>query len=144
MKKWIFVLAFLAAPLAAQDQDLGQPAPEGGQVETTGTEASGEDAEGGLVFTVTDESDWADLSIAIPGFAADRDVDACQFARHRCTWRRDRKCDHCEPAEQRPVPTHRPGALASARLRADHRPRVGQLARARRGNAGTWLCPRPC
>jgi len=74
MKKWIFVLAFLAAPLAAQDQDLGQLAPEGGQVETTGTEASGEDAEGGLVFTVTDESDWADLSIGIPGFAADRDV----------------------------------------------------------------------
>ena len=74
MKKWIFALAFLSAPLAAQDQDLGQPAPEGGQVETTGTADSGEDAEGGLVFTVTDESDWADLSIAIPGFAADRDV----------------------------------------------------------------------
>jgi TolB protein len=75
MKKFVFALAFLAAPLAAQAQDLGQPAPEGGEVQTTGTEASGEDAEGGLTFTVTDESDWADLSIAIPGFAADRNVE---------------------------------------------------------------------
>jgi TolB protein len=75
MKQLIFTLAFLAAPLAAQNQDLGQPAPEGGQVETTGTEASGnEGEEGGLTFTVTDESDWQDLGIAIPAFATDRDV----------------------------------------------------------------------
>ena len=73
MKKLIFAFAFMAAPLAAQNQDLGQPAPEGGQVETTGIDASGEDAEGGLTFTVTDESDWQDLGIAIPAFATDRD-----------------------------------------------------------------------
>ncbi|SMQ69797.1 TolB protein [Altererythrobacter xiamenensis] len=73
MKKLFFAIAFLAAPLAAQNEDLGQPAPEGGEVETTGIDASGEDAEGGLTFTVTDESDWQDLGIAIPAFATDRD-----------------------------------------------------------------------
>ncbi|HEX5645201.1 MAG TPA: Tol-Pal system beta propeller repeat protein TolB [Erythrobacter sp.] len=70
----LLALAFTATPVAAQDQDLGRPVSEGGQVETTGVEASGQDADGGLSFTVTDESEWADLGIAIPGFAADRDV----------------------------------------------------------------------
>ncbi|HSM54311.1 MAG TPA: Tol-Pal system protein TolB, partial [Erythrobacter sp.] len=74
MKYLLFAIAFAAAPIAAQNQDLGRPVAEGGQVETTGTDASGEAADGGLTFTVTDESDWADLGVAIPGFAADRDV----------------------------------------------------------------------
>ena len=73
MKRMMFFMAFLAAPLAAQDQDLGTPVAEGGEVETIGTgESEAEDA--GLSFTVTDESDWADLGVAIPGFATDRDV----------------------------------------------------------------------
>jgi len=70
MKKLIFALAFLAMPLAAQDQDLGAPVAEGGAVETLGQA----EEDGGLTFTVTDESDWQDLGIAIPGFATDRDV----------------------------------------------------------------------
>ncbi len=75
MKKLIVAFTLLAAtPLAAQNSDLSNPVPEGGEVETAGTEASGEEAEGGLTFTVTDESDWQDLTIAIPGFATDRDV----------------------------------------------------------------------
>jgi len=64
-----------SAIAAAQDTDLGQPLGEGGEVLTTGTNASAQDEdEGGLTFTVTDESDWEDLGIAIPAFATDRDV----------------------------------------------------------------------
>ncbi|WP_114521702.1 Tol-Pal system beta propeller repeat protein TolB [Altererythrobacter sp. ZODW24] len=54
---------FLAAPVAAQD--VGTPPPVGGEVETI-------EEEGGLSGSVTDESAWEDLSIAIPGFATDR------------------------------------------------------------------------
>ncbi|WP_419716247.1 Tol-Pal system beta propeller repeat protein TolB [Altererythrobacter aquiaggeris] len=57
------VACLLAAPLSAQD--LGAPPPVGGEVETI-------EEEGGLSGSVTDESDWQDLSIAIPGFATDR------------------------------------------------------------------------
>ncbi len=71
MKKLILALAVVfAAPSMAQNQDLGTPVPEGGEVETLGQA----EEEGGLTFTVTDESDWQDLTIAIPGFATDRDV----------------------------------------------------------------------
>lgn len=69
-------LALAAAPLAAQetprpsDRDLSAPAPEGGAIETVETAQD----DGGLSFTVTDESEWQDLGIAIPGFATDRDV----------------------------------------------------------------------
>ncbi|MEO0690661.1 MAG: Tol-Pal system protein TolB, partial [Pseudomonadota bacterium] len=65
--------AMLVTPLSAQNQDLGDPLAEGGQVETTGTEASEADDEGGLTFTVTDENDWQDLGVAIPAFATDQD-----------------------------------------------------------------------
>tara|TARA_R110002072_G_scaffold9518_29_gene46065 strand:- start:576 stop:1964 length:1389 start_codon:yes stop_codon:yes gene_type:complete len=69
MKNLTFALAFLvAAPAAAQQTDLGEPLPEGGEVETI------EQAESGLSFTVTDESAWEDLGIAIPAFATDRNV----------------------------------------------------------------------
>ena len=68
MKKlFLGLFAFIAAPLAAQD--LAQPAPEGGEVETVFED------EGGLTGSTTDENDWSDLSIAIPGFAADRNVE---------------------------------------------------------------------
>ena len=74
MKRMILALAFMAAPLAAQNQDLGAPVAEGGTLETAATQASQAEDEGGLTFTVTDESAWAELGVAIPAFAADRDV----------------------------------------------------------------------
>jgi len=60
-------LLLVAAPLAAQNQDLGQPIPEGGAVETI-------DEDAGLEVTVSFEGNLDDLGIAIPGFATDRDV----------------------------------------------------------------------
>ncbi len=64
-------LALFAAPLAAQNEDLGEPVGEGGNVETAFEENASE--EGGLTGSVTDESDWQDLGIAIPAFATDRE-----------------------------------------------------------------------
>ena len=49
----------LSAPLAAQ-----QTTPPPSDVQPTS----------GLVGSVSDESEWQDLGIAIPGFATDRDV----------------------------------------------------------------------
>ena len=64
----LFVLSLLiAAPLAAQNQDLGQPVLEGGEVETI-------DEGEGLSGTVSFDGNLDDLGIAIPGFATDRDV----------------------------------------------------------------------
>ena len=57
----------LSAPLAAQNQDLGQPVAEGGEVETV-------DEGEGLNVNVSYEGRLDDLGIAIPAFAADRDV----------------------------------------------------------------------
>ncbi len=64
-------LALMAAPLAAQNEDLGDPVGEGGNVETAFEGETGEEV--GLTGSVTDESDWEDLGIAIPAFATDRD-----------------------------------------------------------------------
>jgi TolB protein len=66
------LLVMLSLPVSAQSQDLGAPVGEGGQVERTTTAASSAQAEEGLSFTVTDESDWSDIGIAIPAFATDR------------------------------------------------------------------------
>ncbi|MBX7501646.1 Tol-Pal system beta propeller repeat protein TolB [Qipengyuania sp. YG27] len=67
--KYVLFASFLAlaAPLSAQNQDLGQPIPEGGEVETI-------EEDGGLEVTVSFEGNLDDLGIAIPGFATDRDV----------------------------------------------------------------------
>lgn len=66
MKKLLVLFTFLAAaPLAAQD--LGSVPPPDGQVVTI-------EQEGGLTGSVSDESEWQDLGIAIPGFATDRDA----------------------------------------------------------------------
>ncbi|MEO0463319.1 MAG: Tol-Pal system beta propeller repeat protein TolB [Pseudomonadota bacterium] len=66
--------ATFAISAQAQETDLSEPLAEGGSVETTDTAASGDQAEeGGLTFTVTDDSDFEDLGIAIPAFATDRD-----------------------------------------------------------------------
>ncbi len=68
MKKFalFLTLTVFAAPVAAQG--LGAPPPQGGEVETI------EEDIGGLTGSVTDESEWQDLGIAIPGFATDRDT----------------------------------------------------------------------
>lgn len=63
--------ALLSTSAAAQNQDLGQPPVEGGNVEDIAIE--GDDEAGPLRGTVTDESALRDLGIAIPAFATDRD-----------------------------------------------------------------------
>ena len=73
--KYRFLLALAAAlvasPALAQNQDLGEPIGEGGEVEAIAIEG---DDDGPLRGTVTDESDWKDLGIAIPAFATDRNA----------------------------------------------------------------------
>ncbi len=67
MKRLLLLFtALFALPLAAQD--LGEPIPEGGEVETMG-----EADEGGLTGSVSFEGNLDDLGIAIPGFATDAD-----------------------------------------------------------------------
>ena len=67
-----FSMAF-AAPVWAQNQDLGEPLAEGGAVEALTIEGEELEDEGPLRGTVTATSDWQDLGIAIPSFATDRD-----------------------------------------------------------------------
>ena len=57
----------MAAPVVAQNQDLGEALPEGQDVETV-------EEEGGLEVTVSYEGRLDDLGIAIPSFATDRNV----------------------------------------------------------------------
>ena len=59
--------ALLAAPLAAQNQDLGETLPDGQDVETV-------EEDGGLEVTVSYEGRLDDLGIAIPAFATDRNA----------------------------------------------------------------------
>lgn len=61
--------ALLASPLAAQD--LG--APIGSEQPVVQVQVEGDDDGGPLRGTVTDESAWSDIGIAIPAFATDRD-----------------------------------------------------------------------
>ena len=61
-----------AAPALAQNQDLGEPLAEGGDVEALSIEGEELEDDGPLRGTVTDESDWQDLGVAIPSFATDR------------------------------------------------------------------------
>lgn len=68
MKKlFITTLAFIASPLAAQNQDLGEPLPEGQEVETI-------EEDQGLTGSVSFEGNLDDLGIAIPAFATDRNA----------------------------------------------------------------------
>ncbi|WP_133365883.1 Tol-Pal system beta propeller repeat protein TolB [Qipengyuania sediminis] len=67
MKTFLAALfAFAAAPLAAQNQDLGERLPQDGAVVETEEE--------GLSGSVSFEGSLEDLGIAIPGFATDRDA----------------------------------------------------------------------
>lgn len=63
--------SFLATSATAQSTDLNQPTGEGGTLEAVVIE--GEDGDGPLRGTVTDESAWSDIGVAIPAFATDRD-----------------------------------------------------------------------
>lgn len=68
MKKLlVLTLAFASTPLLAQNQDLGQPLPEGQAVETI-------EEEGGLSGSVSFEGNLDDLGIAIPAFATDQNA----------------------------------------------------------------------
>ena len=62
----------LVSPASAQNQDLGTPMGEGQDVESIAVE--GDDANGPLRGTVSDDSALDDLGIAIPAFATDRNV----------------------------------------------------------------------
>ena len=62
----------LAAPAFAQD--LGAPLPPEGDVETVGVESSSQPVSRGLTGSVTDESEWQDIELAIPAFATDRNA----------------------------------------------------------------------
>lgn len=66
MKFAAAVFCLLLVSGTASAQDLGQKPPETAAVETVEEE--------GLTGTVTDENEWQNLGIAIPGFATDRDT----------------------------------------------------------------------
>ncbi|MBV7257994.1 Tol-Pal system beta propeller repeat protein TolB [Erythrobacter crassostreae] len=75
MKFTIFLAALaglMAAPVMAQNQDLGEPLAEGGEVADVAIDGGELDDDGPLRGTVTDESDWSDIGIAIPAFATNR------------------------------------------------------------------------
>jgi TolB protein len=61
----------LTSPALAQD--LGERPPATGSVDRAAIGASTSQPAQGLDITITDESEWRDLSIAIPSFATDRD-----------------------------------------------------------------------
>lgn len=67
---WLSPLA-LVMSIAAQAQDLGAPVGAAERVERIQV-APTEATDGPLRGTVTDESDWSDIGIAIPSFATDR------------------------------------------------------------------------
>ncbi|MEL7198474.1 MAG: Tol-Pal system beta propeller repeat protein TolB [Pseudomonadota bacterium] len=67
------VSASISYSALAQNTDLGEPVAEGGDVEAADVAGSDEEDDGGLVFTVTDDTDYSDVGIAIPSFATDRD-----------------------------------------------------------------------
>lgn len=72
-----FLLASLAlliaSPVLAQNEDLGTAPPVGGEVETVPTPGDG-DEDVGLSVNVSFEGSLDDLQLAIPAFAAERDV----------------------------------------------------------------------
>ena len=74
------LLAITPNALLAQNEDLGSAPPTGGEVQTVQTDGSEAD-EGGLTGSVSFEGSLDDLSIAIPAFAAERDVATAANAR---------------------------------------------------------------
>ena len=74
------VALLLASPGLAQNEDLGTAPPVGGEVETVPTQGDGDD-DGGLSVNVSFEGSLDDLQLAIPAFAAERDVATAANAR---------------------------------------------------------------
>ena len=74
------VALLLASPVLAQNEDLGTAPPVGGEVETVPTQGDG-DEDGGLSVNVSFEGSLDDLQLAIPAFAAERDVATAANAR---------------------------------------------------------------
>lgn len=68
MKKYVAIVALLCTPFAAHAQAGSTPVQLPVQVPL------GDDDVGGLTGSVTDESDWQDLGIAIPAFATNANV----------------------------------------------------------------------
>ena len=85
MKTTFFAVAlalFTIQPASAQNQDLGEAVGQAGPVEDIPIEGSGTaETDGPLRGTVTDESQLDDLQLAIPAFAAERDVATAANAR---------------------------------------------------------------
>ncbi len=74
------LLAAMPNTAFAQNEDLGAAPPTGGEVETVQTDGSEAD-EGGLTGSVSFEGSLDNLALAIPAFAADRDVPTAANAR---------------------------------------------------------------
>lgn len=73
MKQLIVSLAVSVVAMPAMAQDLGERPPEAQPIEEV-ADSSVQDESEGLSFTVTDDSDFDDLGIAIPAFATDRNA----------------------------------------------------------------------
>ncbi|MEO9461234.1 MAG: Tol-Pal system beta propeller repeat protein TolB [Marinomonas sp.] len=69
-----YAALILSAPASAQNEDVAAPVAEGQPVETIAVEGDAADDDGPLRGTVTDDSDWKDIGIAIPGFATNRNA----------------------------------------------------------------------
>ncbi|RPF72234.1 Tol-Pal system beta propeller repeat protein TolB [Aurantiacibacter spongiae] len=67
------LLSFTAMPVAAQTASQSDLNPSA-EAQPTGVDTAFEDDQGPLTGTVTDDSAWQDLGIAIPAFATNRDV----------------------------------------------------------------------
>ena len=127
LRKYLFLSAvtMFSAPLAAQQQT-----PPASTVE-----------QGGLTGSVSDESEWQDLGIAIPSFATDRDIATAAGQ----TAPLGRQVGEVITADLRNnglfKPTG-PGALPGIAYTDVTAPPVRYLERARGGHAGPRLCPR--
>ncbi|MEL7686851.1 Tol-Pal system beta propeller repeat protein TolB [Citromicrobium bathyomarinum] len=75
------LLAGMPSALFAQNEDLGAAPPVGGEVETVEMPDSAADDEGGLTGSVSFEGSLDNLAMAIPAFAAERDVATAANAR---------------------------------------------------------------
>jgi len=69
MNRWLLTIALLVAAPPAFAQTAPNPLDPSGVADN----AAADDGEGGLSVTVTDDSAWQDLGIAIPAFATDRE-----------------------------------------------------------------------
>jgi TolB protein len=129
-----------AFAVAVTAQDLGASPGREAAVERTPLEASSAQAEEGLSFTVTDENAWADIGIAIPAFATDRE--RATPANAGGTGALGREVARVITANLKNNGLFKPGEPAAARLCRYHRACLWRMERSRGGDAGARLCPR--